>query len=71
MDWRPIDTAPKDGSRILAFGKLGFEPPNGVGTVSWCKTYNLWSLDPSEATEYGPEACIISHWQPLPDPPKE
>lgn len=68
--WQPIETAPKDGSRILAFGKIGFEGVVGIGTVKWCAVYCQWEADPSEATEYSPEACELSHWMPLPEAPE-
>lgn len=68
--WRPIETAPKTGERILAFGKLGLEPDNGIGTVNWCRVYSYWQCDPCEASEYSPERCELTHWMPLPEPPQ-
>lgn len=68
--WQPIDTAPKDGSRILAFGLIGLESKLGIATVKWQDHYKVWNADPCEASEYSPEDCEISHWMPLPEPPK-
>jgi len=69
--WRPISTAPKDGTRILGYGLVGFETEKkGVATVKWCPTYSEWNCDPNEATEYGYESCELTHWQPLPLPPQ-
>ena len=75
MEWQPIDTAPKDGSRFLGF------TPFGVEMVKWNK----------RAAEYGPRqgwigceqdsaclpesflrhaaTCQPTHWMPLPEPP--
>jgi len=68
-DWRGIETAPKDGTRILGYGVLALESENGIGTVKWESWYHNWVCDPNEATETGPESCVLTHWQPLPEPP--
>lgn len=67
--WQPIDTAPKDGTRILAYGVLAFDGENekSIGTVEWRS--RGWVCSPNEATEYDPEQCTITHWQHLPAPP--
>jgi hypothetical protein len=70
MNWQPIETAPKDGTRILAYGVLGLESHKSIGTVKWNDTCSLWQCDPSEASEYHPEACDLTHWMPLPEAPK-
>lgn len=68
MTWQPIETAPK-GPRILGYGCLALEDFQSVGTVRWCQTYQEWHVDPNEASEYSPEACQLTHWMPLPEPP--
>jgi len=68
-EWQPIETAPKDGTRILAFGQLGLESVVGIGTVKW-EWPDEWHCDPSEASEYSPESCKLTHWMPLPEPPQ-
>ena len=70
-DWRTMDSAPKDGTRILAFGVLGLENEKSIGTVKWDNFYSNWYCDPHEATEYGPERCVLTHWMYLPDSPNE
>lgn len=57
--WQPIETAPKDGSRVLLFGKeRGFLDARAfVG--AWLN--ERWM---------GPQIVAIpTHWMPLPTPP--
>jgi len=71
MEWQPIETAPKDGRRIL------------LGREGWCEV-GRWALDYecrqnadpgawSDDHDYGgPEDdSWPTHWTPLPEPPKE
>lgn len=62
--WKPIDTAPKDGTVIL----LGHSEAVFDG---WWDTYdNAW-VD-GETNGYGDlRSYDPTHWQPLPAPPKE
>lgn len=65
MEWKPIETAPKDGTKILTWRE--------------CKEGSLGSITVSEwgRTGYGehwrpsPMAIRIAptHWMPLPEPP--
>lgn len=63
-----IETAPKD-RRILAYGLIGLESEKGWSTVLWNSTYRCWNQNPTEATEYSPEACELTHWLELPVKP--
>jgi len=67
-EWQPIETAPKDGTRILAYGFCGYEDVAGIATVKWHR--GSWVCDPNEATEYDYEECELTHWMNLPEPPK-
>jgi hypothetical protein len=67
-NWQPIATAPLDGTRILAYGVIGLESKPGIGTVSYGWP-GEWRCEPTEATEYSPEPCTVTHWMPLPEPP--
>ena len=64
MEWRPIETAPKD-ELILA-------SVNGeVRLVSWGKTSHVpmygFCLADQGMEEY--DMCSPTHWMPLPPPP--
>lgn len=64
-EWQPIETAPKDGNRILGFTSMG------IIEIYW-GGYFEWSQDVI-GTECGGDICFegnISHWMPLPPPPK-
>ena len=57
--WQPIETAPKDGSIILVFGL------NDINIAYW------QSIDTQIFTdEFGHELYELTHWMPLPEPPK-
>lgn len=64
MDWQPIETAPKDGTKILLYAVIW--PDVAVG--SWDESNNGWMLYP-DSEDSGRERNI-SHWMPLPEPPK-
>lgn len=70
MEWQSIETAPKDGTHLLLYGKqdaieeLGefIGPLSGYWDAldgSWCATASTWRGPFVEAT----------HWMPLPKPP--
>jgi len=74
--WLPIESAPKDGTRILvSFGTLG------VREVSWTEPHTadwkIWCVDDNKHGPYalrgysdeGPKAP--SHWRPIPAPPAQ
>ncbi len=68
-EWRTIDTAPQDGSRILGFGSMD-TTDQSIATIRWNRTYGVWNCDPNEASEYDPEPCNVTHWMPLPEAPQ-
>lgn len=67
--WQPIETAPKDGTRIIAVGwDWGIVwNERHVTTVIWRQDREEWcETDDSEDDS----ACAyLTHWMPLPAPP--
>lgn len=58
--WRPIETAPKDGTHIL-----GLLEDGEVERIHWYKypTHSCWE------TSYFESEITPTHWMPLPKPP--
>ena len=57
MDWQPIETAPKDGTRVIVL--------EGDGDVSLADFYDgRWFYSVAHDEMFDP-----THWMPLPDPP--
>ena len=78
MDWQPIETAPKDGTRVLLSGD------GIVGFGAWVKDVgktlvadpdkpywepydnSYWDIDFTNDKDW----FLAAHWMPLPEPPK-
>ncbi len=66
LEWQPIETAPEDGTEVLASGFLYDDPANGRW-IEACKFWwSGWVLSSNDSKVYNP-----THWMPLPEPPKE
>lgn len=64
-DWKPIETAPKDGAWLLLFGRHSRHAVNAMIVCRWCG--DCW-----ESSDDGYGAYILpTHWMPLPPPPKK
>ena len=68
--WRPIETAPKDGTRILLV------MPRGNGRHEDLVTIGYWHQPGNAAlkgfwTASGSSSRLSSHWMPLPGAPNE
>jgi len=73
-DWRPIETAPKDGTRILA----AWSDWRSVDIVRWCGCHDTDDGKPGWVLQRGrfrlgsvgadPEP---SFWMPLPEKPED
>lgn len=73
-DWQPIETAPKDGTRVLAFAQGATGSPLDVfyGVASWVNADPDVNpgIPPEELSLWWwPYAIRPTHWQPLPPPP--
>lgn len=65
MEWKPIETAPKDGTFILLF--------TAYGQIEGRWEFDGWRQDVCSASydmAYAYIECIPTHWMPLPEPPK-
>jgi hypothetical protein len=76
-EWRPIETAPKDKSVLVAGGTVHYHddscfpyegPLENVAIAYFRSSYNVWVGDQLEGhdnyIEHRP-----THWMPLPEPP--
>ena len=57
-EWQPIETAPKDGTRVILFVKCGDQCVAG-----WNDDFDMWQLVGDQFTR------TPTHWMPLPEPP--
>ena len=63
-EWQPIETAPKDGSRVLTYS-LGL-----VGTGRYITKFGSYSDRMFWYSDQLDRSYEPTHWQPLPEPPK-
>lgn len=68
MTWHPIETAPTDGTRILAW-PCSHVDGEVVASVEWKNGWG-WFVSPTDAYEFEPLDQRLTHWQPLPEPPE-
>lgn len=67
MEWRPIETAPKDGTFVLGYAWECVDVQyndNGM-RVTWFER-GSWQGFP-----WASQGMKPTHWQPLPAPPKD
>jgi hypothetical protein len=66
--WRPIATAPKDGSAILSWpAQSAF---TGDDTISYVVRWSDWKEAWIEASGEEYDTFHPTHWMPLPEPPE-
>lgn len=63
QEWRPIETAPKDGTPFLVPMKSA-NYPNAQAICKWVENDKCFWTD-------GNQRVTPTHWLPLPTPPKE
>lgn len=69
--WRDIESAPMDGERILAYGTYS-HIEKCVATAEYSKLEKRFICEPYQPShENEPEDFNVTHWMPLPAPPKE
>lgn len=61
-DWQPIETAPKDGTRVLLWCTVNRGVYAGFYTTGARRRRGFW--------EDGEYKLAPSHWQPSPPPPE-
>lgn len=65
-EWQPIETAPKDGSKILAWFADG-----DYSIIYWGAYDGSWVQSlPGLGSDSGYSPDTFIHWMPLPEPPK-
>lgn len=69
-EWKPIETAPKDGTEILGWLKEG---KWAVVSFKVTKSYCHWNREFRDSENWWKDnvTCTPTHWMPLPNPPKE
>lgn len=68
--WKPIKTAPKDGTKIIVCGK-SYLGEYYIADVKWDDTFGGWVMFSPEEDGYTVECFGHSHWMPWPDPPED
>ena len=65
--WQPIETAPKDGTQVIAAGR------NFGASTDWHRVIAEWRENAWVGEDFmmGETYDYLTHWQPLPAPPKE
>jgi hypothetical protein len=69
--WKTIESAPRDGTRILAWYQAKFLAQEIV--AAWSDEQEAWvdwACEPIEA-EVRDGQCVLTKWQPLPQPPTD
>ncbi len=61
-EWQPIETAPTDGTEVLVYGTCFNEGEFMLAIYQLGEWLETWNNDPIH--------FVITHWQPLPEPPK-
>lgn len=71
--WRPIDSAPRDGTHIIAWCRRGSgQTPQCIAPVWWCRPADLGGTGDAAwvyRTSVGLHFANPTYWQPLPKPP--
>ena len=63
--WQPIETAPKDGTKVLAIAVDDIRNGTPHMSIARKSSRGHWLTEP------GAWAIYPTHWMPLPAPPKD
>ena len=68
--WQPIATAPKDGTRLLLFGRYAYSRP-GDELFHYVGYWGTWDNAGGSFETWISAGPLFAptHWMPLPDPP--
>ena len=74
--WQPIETAPKDGTRILVSYRLGVTIVRQQNATDWYEEEDTphfveWECDDNYYSSYLTSEDYPTHWRPLPPLPRE
>ena len=70
MNWQPIETAPKDGTFIIAASPSGYTTTAMRAEIcGWSKRKQTWINHAGDRFTDGGD--LPTHWMPLPEPPKD
>lgn len=74
--WKPIDTAPRDGTACLLWS-ADFDPPVFVGSFGWTDLpkghedyWEGWVFSEDLLSTYSDIEPEPTHWMPFPAPPE-
>lgn len=73
MEWQPIETSPKDGTKILLYGKYGWMIYEKSKVTKTGILVGYFDDEQWVTVTDNPYEDIMhpTHWMPLPPPPKE
>ena len=65
-EWQPMETAPRDGTHVLVYSES-----HGIQKSHYDDFFKRWMIYQTAEydNEFG-ELEGVTHWQPLPEPPK-
>lgn len=70
VEWKPIETAPQDGTTVLLWGP---HMRMGMSTWFWAEEDGIggWRQDDGKHEDRPLRGPYPTHWKPLPDPPAQ
>lgn len=68
-EWKPIETAPKDGTEILAYGIFTGEINGKYGAPQAAVVHRVGDQWHTTVGDYYSCICDATHWMPIPELP--